>query len=647
MNRQERRKQERRARRSLGPGGAADAAALGRALATATRHHQAGRLGEAEALYRRVLKAHPGHVDTLHLMGVLRHQQGQVDEAIPLLEQAAAARPDDAAFRYNLGEALRMAGRCAEAVEHYRRAAVLEPRAADIHFNLANALIELGDTAGAIDAYHRASGLAPADAEIRLNFGNALMLAGHGEDAAGQYREALRLRPDDAAAHAGLGAALMARGQIEDAVRHYRAAVAADPEDAVAHGSLGHALLLRGDPAEAKAQIDRALALRPDLADGHYALGIYHQQQGRFAEAERCLRQAVDIEPGHAQALHALAAMEDAGDRGAEIARLETQLAADDLAIGRRTALEFALAKLYDAQDRVDDAFALYDRANARRADEIGFDPDAFDRSVDEVIATVDRSFVAQHTGYGDASEKPVFVLGMPRSGTTLVEQILASHPAVFGAGERSDMQALIASLPARLGSDAGYPRSLLAMDQALSRSLAAEHLQTLAALAPEALRVIDKTPNNFLRLAFIALIFPRARIIHSRRDALDTCVSCYFQNFMVGQEFSYDLVHLGRFYRAYQRLMAHWQAVLPLAMIDIHYEELVAQQEAVSRRLVGFCGLDWDDRCLDYHRTERTVRTASLWQVRQPIYASSVGRWRRYQRHLGPLIETLGGGSG
>ena len=270
------------------------------------------------------------------------------------------------------------------------------------------------------------------------------------------------------------------------------------------------------------------------------------------------------------------------------------------------------------------------------------FRPEDFTAYVDRVIATFTPELLAEKVEFGNPSELPVFIVGMPRSGTSLVEQIAASHPDVYGAGELDDMRRIAVALSARLGTSETYPEVVRRLDPITTRAIAEEHLAQLRTHSAAAARITDKLPINFHRLGLAAILFPRARLIHCMRDPLDTCVSCYFQEFAHGQPFAYDLGYLGRFYRDYERLMAHWHRVLPGKILDIPYEALIADQEGWSRKLIDFLGLPWDDRCLAFYKKERLVRTASFWQVRQPIYASSVGRWRHYAKHLRPLFEGL-----
>jgi hypothetical protein len=254
------------------------------------------------------------------------------------------------------------------------------------------------------------------------------------------------------------------------------------------------------------------------------------------------------------------------------------------------------------------------------------------------VRAVFTADLLQQRGGAGEPSAVPVFILGMPRSGTTLVEQVLASHCQVFGAGERAELSAAVAAW-------AGFPEAVADADDAVLRALGARHVAALRRLAPGALRITDKTPAHFLYIGLLRLVLPNARIIHVRRDPRDTCLSCFATPFTSGQPFAFDLAELGRYYRAYDALMAHWRALLPAsAMLEVRYEDVVADLEGEARRIVGYCGLGWDESCLQFHRTRRVVRTASAAQVREPLYRGSIGRWRAYGEALRPLLDALAG---
>jgi hypothetical protein len=329
-----------------------------------------------------------------------------------------------------------------------------------------------------------------------------------------------------------------------------------------------------------------------------------------------------------------------------EIERIRTLLARPNLPPARGCVLHLGLANLRQRAGAYDEAFGHFRQGNALRRglfqqQGTAFDPAAHRACVDAIIRTFDAAYFQRVAGFGLDSEVPVFIVGMPRSGTSLLEQILASHPQVAGGGELRHVPRLVDALPAQLRAPEGYPGCMARVDGPAIRSLAERHLERLTRLGGAALRVTDKLPVNFLHLGLIATLFPRARIIHCRRDPLDVCVSCYTSYFR-GLHFTWDLNDLGQYYRQYERLMAHWRTVLPLPILDVVYEELVADPEAVSRELVAFCGLDWDARCLAFHENPRAVHTVSALQVRRPMYTNSVGRWRRYAAHLQPLLEAL-----
>jgi hypothetical protein len=311
------------------------------------------------------------------------------------------------------------------------------------------------------------------------------------------------------------------------------------------------------------------------------------------------------------------------------------------LTLPERAYLHFHLGHLYDRTGEYDRAFSHFRQGN--NLVQSPYDSDEHHRLVSSLIRAYDPASLATHPRATLPTEQPIFIVGMPRSGTTLVEQILTSHPRVYGAGELDDLSQIAAALPRTLGSAEPYPRCLDTLTQAQVDALAQQHLAKLAALSGNAPRVTDKMPLNFLNLGLIALLFPHARVIHCTRDPLDTCLSCYFCNFAGNLPYTYDLAHLGQFYKEYTRLMRHWKKVLPVRMREVSYEQLVADPEAQMRALVAFCGLDWDGNCLEFHNTERAVMTASDVQVRRPIYNSSVGLWRRYEKHLAPLLEALG----
>ena len=322
-------------------------------------------------------------------------------------------------------------------------------------------------------------------------------------------------------------------------------------------------------------------------------------------------------------------------NRKERIRALEHALSVSSLTPDDSVILHFALGKLYDDEGEYDSAFRYFKAGNELRKAGHGFSLNEEPAFVERSIAAYQRELFAEFRGVGNESARPVFVVGMMRSGTTLVEQILASHPQIHGHGELEGIRWIAQSLGGQ------------ALDDDTIRRLAAQYLAGLERDAGESIRSVDKMPHNFRFLGLITLLFPRAKLIHCVRDPRDTCLSCYFHDFGIRNTFTRDLEELGRFYRTYRRLMAHWHAVLPAPILDVPYEELVVNQEFWSRKIVDFVGVSWDARCLEYHKNDRPVVTSSFWQVRQPIYSSSIGRWRHYEKHLGPLLKVLEGCEG
>jgi tetratricopeptide (TPR) repeat protein len=548
-------------------------------LTFAKQRHQAGDLAEAARLYREALGQEPALAEALALLGLACHQQGDAAQAAEWYGRALAVRPGDAETHFRRGMAFASLQRPKEAADHFREAARLRPDAPEVWNNLGNVLLLEGKAGEAIPCYREAVRLRPGYAEACLNLGNALREDDRLAEGLAWYREAVRLRPDNPKAHNNLAAALLETGDTRRAEAHLRECLKYSP------GS--------------------SLVLSTLAANGLYS----------------------DADPGPE--------------------RLRARLADPRLAPAEASQLHFALAHVLDRGDRPDEAFRHYAESNRLRRELLrqsgeAHDPDEHSRFVDRLIAAFTPAYFERVRGFGSDTEALVFVVGMPRTGSSLVEQIVTHHPEAAGVGEFRDLPRMTETLPERLGVSEPYPECVSRLDAASVGRLAEGYLQRVRELAGPARRVTDKMLMNFLHLGFIATLFPRARVVHCRRDPLDTCVSCFTQTFR-NMSFTLDLEHLGRYHRDYERLMAHWREVLPLPVLDVAYEELVADTGRVSRQLVEFCGLPWDERCLRFYENPRPVRTVSKLQVRRPVYGSSVGRWRRYAAHLAPLRLALG----
>jgi tetratricopeptide (TPR) repeat protein len=506
--------------------------------------------------------------------------------------------------------------------------------------SLGTAFLALGRLEDARACYRAALRLQPRHPLAHNNLGNVFKAEGRWDEAVRCYREALRVQPDLALAHNNLGLALHGLGRYDDAVASFLQVLKRDSDALEALVNLGSTYHQQGKWDDAITCYRRAISLNPQAAEAHYNLGNALQEQGDFSGAAQQYLKTLRLKPRHASARYNLAlSRRHSPAHDEEVAQI-TALLNEPLAHDARIRLEFSLAKIYDDSGRYDQAFDHCRRANELARPE--FDRDTHRQFIDSLIRVFTREFLAHRTQLGLDSKLPIFIVGMPRSGTTLVEQILSSHPCVAGAGELPDLDKIARQLASIRAGLPSYPECLVQLDPADLSGLAESYLARLRMISHQASRITDKMPLNFLHIGLIARLFPEAVVIHCRREPLDVCLSCYFQDFSSRLPFAYDLSDLGFYYAQYERLMQHWQAASPLAMLDVSYEELVRNQESMTRKLLSFSGLSWDDRCLEFHRNLRPVQTASSWQVRQPMYSSSLGRWKNYTRHLKPLRIAL-----
>jgi tetratricopeptide (TPR) repeat protein len=517
-------------------------------------------------------------------------------------------------------------------------AALLQPNTPNIR-KVRN-LAALGDDAVARGAYAEAVthyegvvALKPRDAAALNSLGGVLSKLGRYQEAQGHLRKAIGKQPDHPAAHANLGAVYLATGHFFEAENSLRRALKSKPADLDCRCNLGLTLVHLGQLHEAGAQFAKVLKVAPRHAEALVGLGLVARAEGRFDEAGDMFNRALQINPNMPGALAALAGIRRMTSSDSAWLQRAEQIAAGGIAPVEEADVRFAIGKYYDDVWEFERAFKSYERANELlKTLATPYDPDARTRFVDDLIRVHTREAISRVEG-ASTSVKPLFVVGMARSGTSLAEQVIASHPAAAGAGE------LLFWSAAMHKHDALIRRGDL--DEAIRRDLTEGYLRTLTAQSADALRVVDKAPFNCDYLGVIHSIFPNARIIYMRRDPIDTCLSCYFQQFRVTLNFTMDLSDLAHYYREHQRLMAHWRAVLPPgAILDVPYSELVADQEGWTRRILEFIGLEWDERCLDFQSTKRAVATASYWQVRQRIYNDSVQRWRNYRKFIGPLLD-------
>jgi tetratricopeptide (TPR) repeat protein len=635
-----------------------------------------GRLWEAEQLLRAALNADDKHFAAAYGLGLIHLQQRKFAEATSCFQQATRLDKRSSDARFHLGVALSGTQQLEEAVRQYRKALALRPAFPEAHNNLGHALQLLGRHEDAVGHYEKALVLLPDYPEALNNLGNSLAVLDRCDEAVAKYEKALSIRSNYVEARTSLGNALVTLGKHEEAVSHFEFALSMQPKHIDAHIGLAKTLGVLARYSEAIAQFEKALAIDPDNVEARARLGSLLQLLGKSEEALAQCRRAIEIDANHVEALNlmgdalrALGNIDDAvrafekaislaprksgaylnlatsrrmtANDPAFVAMRELAKDMASLDVRDQTALHFALGKAFGDIGDTPQSFRHVLRGNALKRAQITYDEARTLARFARIRTTFTAELMHDKRGLGHPSQVPVFIIGLPRSGTTLIEQILASHPEVHGAGELYEFAELVAAIS---GPDAtSFPEAVAAMSGAQLHALGEAYAQSVIRRAPQARRITDKMPSNLDFVGLIHLALPNARIIHSIRDPRDTALSCFSILFTHGQEHSYDLAELGRHVRACQRLVEHWRKVLPPgAMLEVNYEDVVDDVEAQARRIVAHCGLPWHDACLDFHKAQRAVHTASVAQVRQPIYRSSIGRWREFENELQPLLREL-----
>ncbi|WP_158240743.1 sulfotransferase family protein [Telmatospirillum siberiense] len=582
--------------------------------------------------------------EKLFTLGNALQSLNRGDEALTCYRRSLALDPTSAAAQANLGSVLMLKGQGGQAMTELRRALALDPLSAHIHVNLGDGYAVCGRHEAAADCYRMALVLEPQSAAAHYGLGNLRAALGHHRKACGHYRQALALHPDFAEAYNNLGNSLQGLKRADLALACHRAAVALLPGDAKSYNNLGSALQTLGGAGEALACYRRATTLAPAYAEAHYNIGTALLDTGDAVGAYGAFRLAIDLAPRRGCFHRMLAETGKVAPDGPDLRRME-DLAADmaSLPEADRMELHFALSKVYADAGRQEDSFRQMLAGNRLKRQSLVYDEAATLQALARLPEIYTPELLARESKAGFSSRLPIFIVGMPRSGTTLIEQILASHPQVFGAGELRDLQHLADEWTRSSGLP--LPEAAPLLPKEAWRRLGAAYVDAVARRAPGHPHIVDKMPGNFAQIGLIRLALPEAKIIHAVRDPVDTCLSFFSKLFSGRHPFAYDLAELGRYYRAYDALMAYWRRTLPTdVMLEVRYEEVVADMEGQARRILEHCGLEWDPRCLDFHRTQRVVRTASAMQVRQPLYATSVGRWHVYGDLARPLLDALEG---
>jgi tetratricopeptide (TPR) repeat protein len=636
---------------------------------------RAGRAATAERRLRSLETQFPGEPNCLWLLGASLLEQDKIPESIATLEALLARVPDMARARVDLARAYRSDGRAARAREEVRRVLEKIP-----HHHLAwlaygDVLVDLGQYADARLAFERARLTDPQRALVEE--ATAALVADDRKTSERVFRSILQEDASHVAALCGLAALSLAADKGNDSERLLRHALKQSAHHPLVWRGLGQALTALGRLGEAEAAARRlikiepknpqswitiatvstrllrqeqaldayeqAARLQPDEVRLRMSIGHVQKTLGRRADSEASYKAALAMDPGIAEAYWSLADLKNYTLDDAEVEAMQRLLTSDKRGPSNEAQLHFALGKAFEQREQYADAFAHYARGNALRRLDEPFDIEQFESRTARIRALFDAGFFAKRAGSGDPSPAPIFIVGLPRSGSTLLEQILASHSRVEGTMELPNILNITRQFDDMVASRDGYPETVGTAPAGLLTALGSRYLDETAPLRSGREHFTDKLPNNFSHVGLIHAILPNATIIDARRHPMDCCFSTFKQHFAKGQTFSYDLDDLGRYYRCYLSLMDHWDAVLPGKVLHVQHEDLVRDPEANIRRLLDHCRLSFEPTCLKFHETRRSVRTASAEQVRQPLYTSGVGHWRRFEKELQPLRQALG----
>ncbi len=646
-------------------------------IAAAMQAMRANRPLRAEEICRDYLLMNPYCIDHLRLLGHALMKQNRLDEAERELRRALSYRSDFPQLYEDLGSVLAMRREFDAAIPLFREAIKREPRLPLAHKKLGQALAAVGRGAEADEHFEEFLEKDPESGRVaegieHLREGRldeavthlrAVLKANPDQvdamrylalayarderslgDAEAWLRRATELAPDFTAAWLDLGLVLSEMNKHMDAIESYRSALKGDPENAALWAGFANACALASYPERSIEAFEKSLALNPDAPGVQMSYAHSLKTLGRQERAVQAYRAAIRLKPDFGEVYWSMANLKAFRFDEKEVAAMRNLLDRGGLDAGAEIHCSFALAKALEDQGDYDGAWRHYDSGNRKQRMQVSHDPPGMEKRHNQIMATFSEAFLAEQGGNGFDAADPILIVGLPRSGSTLIEQVLASHSRVEGTSELPILNSLANSIGRYLPESVLFPESVL---QLSGRDWAAYGQQYM----DDARRhratgepfFTDKLPNNFPFVGLLHLILPNAKVVNARRYPLDSCLGCYRQLFARGQNFTYDMEELAHYYQCYDRMMAHWHAVLPGKVLDVHYEDTVGDLERQVRRILEHCGLPFEESCLRFHENPRAVKTASSEQVRQPIYTGALGMWRHYERHIELWTDALG----
>lgn len=634
-----------------------------------------GQFNDARVLAVKITRKHPDDPGIWYTLAGIYARLGQINEVIDCCKRVTRLSPSHAGAHYNLAIGLEQTGHLSEAASSYRQCLKHEPGNTRALINLGKLLGKQSSHEDALRFFQQAAEADHKFAEAFYCTGVQLQALGRLHEAADAYQKAIQIQPGYFEAMNNLGHVLTELGELARALGIFESLLAINPESPEAHNNMGIVYDSMGKAGEAETSYRKAIAINPDLAETRCHLGYLLAGEGKIREALDCFNTNLGLCPDHessiagkAVALEKLGKLEDAyttlelaatattsnpdlvlayctvmlrkDETAGAIKQAEQLLSKGNIPLKGVADLNFALGNLYEKDGNYSRAFEHFEAAN--RASPCTYSHKNNVSHIDNIIRSTEKETLKQIPRARHMFRDLVFIVGMPRSGTSLIEQILASHPDVFGAGELRYLGDIAASFSPPLMKGSNYPASLSSLSQSDVDALARRYTEPVEKLADESRLITDKMPHNFLYLGLISVLFPKAKVIHVTRFPLDNCLSLFFHGFNPMHSYTTDMELLGNYYKEYQRLMAHWQQVLNLPVLEVCYEDVVNDLESSTQRLLDFCQLEWSDNCLNFHNNNRFVKTPSYDQVRQPIYSSSVNRWKNYKEFIAPLESAL-----